>query len=227
MLGTIVNTLTIVVGSLLGVLLRKGLPERLRNVVMQGLGLCVILIGLRGAIKTENEMIVILSVVLGGVLGALIGIEKGLDAFGARVQARFQKMGGGSDIGKGFVTATLIFCVGSMAIVGSMDAGLRGDYATLLAKSVLDGVTSLILASTLGIGVILSAVAVFVYQGAITLLSQLIAPLFTDRVILEMSAVGGLLSMGIGINMLHEKHLPVGDLLPAIFLPPLFLLVMC
>ena len=226
MLGTIVNTLTIVVGSLLGVLLRKGLPERLRNVVMQGLGLCVILIGLRGAIKTENEMIVILSVVLGGVLGALIGIEKGLDAFGARVQARFQKMGGGSDIGKGFVTATLIFCVGSMAIVGSMDAGLRGDYATLLAKSVLDGVTSLILASTLGIGVILSAVAVFVYQGAITLLSQLIAPLFTDRVILEMSAVGGLLSMGIGINMLHEKHLPVGDLLPAIFLPPLFLLVM-
>ena len=227
MLGTIVNTLTIVVGSLLGVLLRKGLPERLRNVVMQGLGLCVILIGLRGAIKTENEMIVILSVVLGGVLGALIGIEKGLDAFGARVQARFQKMGGGSDIGKGFVTATLIFCVGSMAIVGSMDAGLRGDYATLLAKSVLDGVTSLILASTLGIGVILSAVAVFVYQGAITLLSQLIAPLFTDRVILEMSAVGGLLIMGIGINMLREKHLPVGDLLPAIFLPPLFLLVMC
>lgn len=226
MLGTIVNTLTIVVGSLLGVLLRKGLPERLRNVVMQGLGLCVILIGLRGAIKTENEMIVILSVVLGGVLGALIGIEKGLDAFGARVQARFQKMGGGSDIGKGFVTATLIFCVGSMAIVGSMDAGLRGDYATLLAKSVLDGVTSLILASTLGIGVILSAVAVFVYQGAITLLSQLIAPLFTDRVILEMSAVGGLLIMGIGINMLREKHLPVGDLLPAIFLPPLFLLVM-
>ena len=226
MLGTIVNTLTIVVGSLLGVLLRKGLPERLRNVVMQGLGLCVILIGLRVAIKTENEMIVILSVVLGGVLGALIGIEKGLDAFGARVQARFQKMGGGSDIGKGFVTATLIFCVGSMAIVGSMDAGLRGDYATLLAKSVLDGVTSLILASTLGIGVILSAVAVFVYQGAITLLSQLIAPLFTDRVILEMSAVGGLLIMGIGINMLREKHLPVGDLLPAIFLPPLFLLVM-
>ena len=226
MLGTIVNTLTIVVGSLLGVLLRKGLPERLRNVVMQGLGLCVILIGLRGAIKTENEMIVILSVVLGGVLGALIGIEKRLDAFGARIQARFQKMGGGSDIGKGFVTATLIFCVGSMAIVGSMDAGLRGNYATLLAKSVLDGVTSLILASTLGIGVILSAVAVFVYQGAITLLSRLIAPLFTDRVILEMSAVGGLLIMGIGINMLREKHLPVGDLLPAIFLPPLFLLVM-
>lgn len=224
MLGTLINTLTILSGSLLGLALRRGLPEKLRGVLTQGLGLCVLLIGARGAFKTENEMIVILSIVLGGALGALIGIEKRLDAFGALVRRRFSKQAGGADIGKGFVTATLMFCVGSMAIVGSMDAGLKGDYATLLAKSVLDGVTSMILASTLGPGVMLSAAAVLIYQGAITLLSQTVAPLLNDRVIAEMSAVGGLLIIGIGLNMLRDKHIPVGDMLPAIFLPPVFLL---
>ena len=223
MLGTIVNALAVVVGSLLGSTLKKGLPERLKNTVMQGLGLCVILIGAQGALKTQNVMIVILSVVAGGVLGSLIGIEKGLDTFGKSLQKKMSRADG-TDIGKGFVTATLIFCVGSMAIVGSLSSGLRGDHTTLFAKSILDGVTSVILSGTLGIGVMLSAVPVLLYQGGITLLSTVLAPLMTDRVILEMSATGGLLIIGIGLNMIRDKHIFVGDLLPAVLFPPLFLL---
>lgn len=225
MLGTIVNAAAIIVGAILGTLFHNGLPERFKTVLMQGLGLCVVLIGAQGAIKTENVMIVILSVVLGGALGALIGIEDGLDRFGKKVQSKLSTGASDTDIGKGFVAATLIFCVGSMAIVGSMDAGLRADYSTLFAKSMLDGVTSMVLASTMGIGVALSALSVLVYQGAITLLSGLVAPLLTDRIVTEMSAVGGLLIIGIGLNMFREKHLRVGDLLPAIFLPPLVMLV--
>lgn len=223
MLGTVVNALAIVAGSLLGSVLKKGLPERMKNTVMQGLGLCVILIGAQGALKTENVMIVILSVVAGGVLGSLIGVEKGLDVLGKSLQRKMSGAGN-TDVGKGFVTATLIFCVGSMAIVGSLSSGLRGDHATLFAKSILDGVTSVILSGTLGIGVMLSAVPVLLYQGGITLLSTVLAPLLTDRVILEMSATGGLLIIGIGLNMIRDKHISVGDLLPAVLFPPLFLL---
>ena len=225
MLGTIVNAAAIMLGGLIGCFLRKGLPERIRNVLTTGMGLCVVLIGIRGAIKTESEMLVILSIVLGGLLGAAIQIEKGLDRLGEKLQNRFAK-GENDSFGKGFVTATLVFCVGAMAIVGSMDSGLRGDHATLLAKSVLDGVSSVIFASMLGPGVMLSAVSVFLYQGAITVLATVVSPLLTERVINEMGAVGGLLVIGIGLNMIRKEHIPVGDLLPAIFLPLLLTRIM-
>lgn len=225
MVGTLVNAAAIIAGALLGVLLRRGLSEKIKDALMSGMGLCVVLIGFRGALQTGSEMLVIFSVVLGGVLGAALGIEDRLDRFGKRLQARLSA-DPESSVGKGFVTASLIFCVGAMAIVGSMDSGLRGDHATLFAKSVLDGVMSVVLASTLGIGVMLSAAAVLAYQGSIALLAQVISPLLTERVITEMSAVGGLLIVGIGLNMLRKRHIPVGDLLPAVFMPLLLTLVM-
>lgn len=225
MIGTLINVAAVLLGGTIGLLLRKGLPEKLRNTLMSGIGLCVLLIGIQGALGTSNVMLVILSVVLGGVIGVLLKIEERLDHLGNRLQEKLSK-GEGDSFGKGFVTASLMFCVGAMAIVGSMDSGIRGDHSTLVAKSILDGVSSIILASTMGPGVLLSAVSVLVYQGSIALLAQVVAPLLTDRVIAEMSAVGGLLIMGIGFNMIRKEHIPVGDLLPAIFMPLLLTLIM-
>lgn len=218
MIGTLINVATILAGVGLGLLLRKGIPERMRDTVMQGLGLCVMLIGVSGAIGTADTMCVIVSIVIGGLLGSAINIEHQLDRLGQAAEKRFAK-GDNSSFAKTFVTASLVYCVGAMAIVGSMDSGLRGDHTTLIAKSALDGVSAIFFTSALGPGVALSALAVLVYQGAIALLATWIAPLLTNPIINEMSAVGGLLIIGIGLNMLYDKHISVGNLLPAIFVP--------
>ena len=186
----------------------------------------MILIGMQGALGTQNVLLVILSVVLGSIIGVALKIEERLDKLGLSLQKKFAAKDGNDNFAKGFVTATLIYCVGAMAIVGSIDSGLRGNHDTLFAKSLLDGVMSIALASTMGVGVMLSAVAVLIYQGGIALLAQLVAPLLTEAMITEMSAVGGVLIMGIGFNMFRKEHIPVGDMLPAIFLPLLLILVM-
>lgn len=223
MIGTLINVAAILLGTLLGVLLRRGIPARLRDTVMQGLGLCVILIGISGAVQTADTMCVIVSMVAGGLIGGAINIERQLDRLGKAAEHRFAKDGEGGGFANAFVTASLVYCVGAMAIVGAMDSGLRGDHATLIAKSALDGVSAIFFASTLGPGVALSALAVLVYQGAIALLATWLAPLLTDPIINEMSAVGGLLIVAIGLNMLYDKHLSVGNLLPAIFVPMAYL----
>lgn len=217
MLGTVVNVCAILLGCALGLLLRKGLPQRLRDTVMQGLGLCVILIGLSGAIGTSDTMCVIISVVLGGLLGAAVNVEKRLENLGNLAQQKLAR--GGDGFARGFVTASLVYCVGAMAIMGALDSGLKSDHATLIAKSALDGISAIIFASTLGPGVALSALTVLIYQGSITLMAGWLKPLLTDVIITEMSAVGGLLIVGIGLNMLFDKHIAVGNLLPAIFVP--------
>lgn len=223
MIGTLINVVAVLAGTALGLLLRKGIPERMRETVMQGLALCVVLIGVSGAIKTGDTMCVIVSMVVGGLLGSAVNIEKRLDQLGALAERKLvRSQGEGSTFAKGFVTASLVYCVGAMAIVGAMDSGLRGDHATLIAKSALDGVSAIFFASTMGAGVGLSALAVLVYQGAIALLATWIAPLLTDPIINEMSAVGSLLIIGIGLNMLYDKHIAVGNLLPAIFVPMLY-----
>ncbi len=219
MIGTLINFAAIIAGTALGLLLRKGIPERMRETVMQGLGLCVLLIGVSGAIKTGDTMCVIVSMVVGGLLGSAINIEHRLDQLGAFAERKLLNGRSDSTFAKGFVTASLVYCVGAMAIVGAMDSGLRGNHATLIAKSSLDGVSAIFFASTMGAGVGLSAVAVLVYQGAIALLATWIAPILTDPIINEMSAVGSLLIIGIGLNMLYDKHIAVGNLLPAIFIP--------
>ncbi|MGN1369801.1 MAG: DUF554 domain-containing protein [Aristaeellaceae bacterium] len=219
MIGTFINAGAILLGTLIGLLLRKGIPQRLQDTISQGQGLCVILIGLSSAIKTADITCVIICMVVGCLLGAWIDIEQKLNALGKSIERRVSPDGAEGSIAKGFVTASLVFCVGAMAIVGSMDSGLRGDHSTLIAKSILDGVFAIIFTSSLGIGVGLSALAVLVYQGAIALLAIWIEPLLTTPIITEMSAVGGLLIMGIGLNMIYDKHIPVGNMLPAIFMP--------
>ena len=219
MIGTLINAVVIILGTAIGLLLRKGIPERLRETVVFGQGLCVILIGMSSALKTTDVTGVIICMVIGSLLGAAVNIEGRLDSLGKAIEKRLSPDGATGSIAKGFVTASLVFCVGAMAIVGAMDSGLRGDHSTLIAKSILDGVFAIFLTSSLGVGVGLSAVAVLVYQGAIALLAGWIEPLLTEAIITEMSAVGGLLITGIGLNMVYDKHIPVGNMLPAIFLP--------
>ena len=220
MIGTLINCLAIILGSAVGLLLRRGMKESISKTVMQGVGLSVILIGVTGAIETGNTLLVILSMVIGGVVGSLIDIDGKMNRLGAWAQKKLTR---GDDenntFAKGFVTASLVYCVGAMAVVGALDSGIRGDHTTLIAKAALDGITAIVFASSLGIGVMLSAVPVLVYQGAIAMLGTAIAPLLSEVVVTEMSAVGGLLIMAIGVNMLLEKDIKVANLLPAILIP--------
>lgn len=223
MIGTLINCAAIIAGSLLGLLLRKGMKESMSKTVMQGIGLSVILIGISGAITTGNTLLVILSMVIGGVIGSLLDIDAKMNRLGAWAQKKLTR---GDDenntFAKGFVTASLVYCVGAMAVVGALDSGIRGDHSTLIAKAMLDGVSAIVFASSLGIGVMLSAVPILIYQGGIALLGNAIAPMLSDAVITEMSAVGGLLIMAIGINMLLDKDIKVANLLPAILIPFLY-----
>lgn len=223
MFGTIVNSIAIIVGGLLGIILKKGIKEDYKTTIMNGIGLSVITIGIGGGIGSENIILVIASIVLGAIIGEAIGIEKKLDNIGNKLQSRFGK--GDSNFSKGFVTASLIYCVGAMAIVGSLEAGIQGSHETLFAKSILDGITSIIFASTLGIGVVFASIPVFIYQGAITLLANGVKDFLTPQVVNEVSAVGGILIMAIGINVLGINKIKVGNLLPAIFIPIIYYII--
>ena len=226
MIGTLVNVAAVIVGSLIGLLLRKGFPEKMKSTVTTGMGLCTMIIGIQSAFETKNVLIMILSVVIGSIIGVALKIEYRLDKLGQSLQNRFSGKDDSGSFAKGFVTATLIYCVGAMAIMGSIESGLRNEHGTLFAKSILDGVLSISLASTMGIGVMFSAVPVFIYQGGIALLAQTVEPLLTEAVVAEMSAAGGVLILGVGLNLFRKEHIPVGDMLPAIFLPLILTLFM-
>ncbi len=220
MLGVFINVATVLAGGSLGLLLRGGIPQRVRDTVMQALGLSVLLVGALGAIKTADVMAVIICMVIGALLGEWINIEKRLEGLGVRAERLLSRgRGQGGSFVQGFMTASLVFCVGAMSVVGSLESGLSGNHATLTAKALMDGVASVFFAASLGPGVLLSAAAILVYQGAITLGAGLIAPLLTDPIVLEMSAVGGVIIVGIGINMLELGKIRVGNLLPAVFIP--------
>lgn len=220
MLGTVVNVLAIVAGSLLGIVLGKGLPENIRATVMQAIGLGVLLIGGQMALATQNITIVIISLVVGGILGELIRLQQGLDNLGLYLEAKFSKEENNT-FAKAFVTASLVFCVGAMAIMGALESGLTGQHQTLYAKAILDGVSAIMFSSTLGIGVAFAALPVFIYQGLITLLASWIQVFMTEAVIAEMKATGGLLIFGIGLNLLKVADIKVGNLLPAILVAAL------
>lgn len=215
MKGTIVNCLAIAVGSGLGLVLKSKISPRYQDTIMQGLGLSVLLIGLTMAIETQNVLVVAGSMIIGAVIGELLDIDGRLNRIGDRLSARLQSSGG--SLGKGFVTATLVYCIGAMAIVGSLQDGLTGDASTLYAKAMLDGTGAVIFTATLGIGVILSVIPVLLYQGSITLLAAWVAPLLTDAIICEVTAVGGLLILGIGLNLLKICQIKIANLLPAVF----------
>ncbi|WAM36154.1 DUF554 domain-containing protein [Caldicellulosiruptor acetigenus] len=238
-LGTIVNAAAVIVGSILGLVLKFGIPERFKSTIMQAISLSVIFIGtsgvLQGIFKVLNSgkidrqyiMLMIFSLVIGGLVGEILRIEDFLDRLGERIKKAISKVikSENSTFTEGFVTASLVFCVGAMAIVGSLEDGLNRNFSILFAKSILDGVTSVIFSATLGIGVMFSSVAVLLYQGSITLLAGLLKPLLTDTVVLQMSMVGSVLIFAIGLNMLGVSKIKVGNLLPAIFVPALWYVV--
>ena len=223
MLGTIVNCLAIIAGGLVGLLFKNGIPDRYNQTVMQAVGLAVLLVGLKTAIVSDDLLVIIISLAIGALVGEWIGIEGRLEQLGKFLEKKCSK--GSNGFAQGFVTASLIYCVGSMAIVGSLESGLSGNHATLFAKSCLDGIVSIILSSSLGMGVLFSAVPVLLYQGSITLLATVLKPLLVPAVIAQMSGVGGLLILGIGMNMLREKKIKVGNMLPAIFIPLIWFVI--
>lgn len=222
MYGVLVNVLAIIIGGSIGLLLKKGLNERIKTVVIQAVGLAVIVIGISSAILTESILLLVLSLVIGGIIGALLKIDHNLEKFGKNIENRFADKEGG--FAKGFVLATLIYCVGAMAIVGSIEAGVDGNNTTLYIKSILDGVTAIVFTASLGYGVIFSSIPVLIYQGTIVILGIRLEPFMTEEMINEMSAVGGVLIFAIGLSLLEIKKINLGDLLPSIFIPIIYLL---
>lgn len=221
LLGSLVNAAAIVLGGAIGLLLKKGLPERIADALMKGNGLVVLYIGLSGALKGQNVLVAVLAIAIGGALGACIDIDRGVTVLGDKAQRLFVRGEDGtkSTFAEGFVSATLLFCVGAMAVVGALQSGLSHDHGTLYAKALIDGITAMIFAASLGAGVLLSAVPILLYQGTIALLAGLIAPLLTDTIIAEMTCAGSLIIVGISLNMLGVCKIKVANYLPAIFLP--------
>lgn len=219
MLGTIVNALAIIVGGFTGSLFRNKISSAYNETIMKALGLSVILIGLKGALEINNILLLIISLTIGTLIGEMMKIEKGIENIGLWLELRFSNQKG---LSKGFVTASLVYCVGAMAIMGALESGLNNNNDILYAKSLLDGISAIIFSSSLGIGVCFSAISVFLYQGFITLTASFMKPYLIPSVVNEMSAIGGLLIVAIGVNMLEIKRIKVGNMLPAIFIPLLY-----
>ena len=229
-LGTIVNVAAILLGGLAGMLGGKLIPERYQKTLLSAMGVSVLFVGLSGTLSqmlyaeggvlhTQGTMMLILSLAVGAILGELLDLDGRIHALGDWVERRFAKKQSKTSISEGFVNASLLFCVGAMAIMGALDSGLTGDHATLYAKSTLDGITSIVYGSTMGAGVALSGVAVFLYQGLITLCASFIAPFLSEVVIAEMKCVGSLLIIGLSFNMLGMTKIKVMNYVPAVFFP--------
>ena len=215
--GSIVNAIAIISGTLLGVAVK--FPERVSQTIMNALGLAVVIIGISMGLKSENILIPIAALVIGGIIGEIANIEGWITRLGQALQSyvkgRKDKVGG-PDLTQGFLTATLVFCVGAMAVVGGLNSGLQGDHQVLYAKSMLDGICAIFFAASLGIGVGFSEIPVFLYQGGIALLATIIAPILSEPVIMELTATGSMLILGIGLNILGLTKIAVGNMLPAI-----------
>lgn len=220
MLGVIVNVITVLIGSCIGLLFKKGIPERVSTAAMIGLGACTLYIGISGSLCGENVLIAIASVVLGVISGTLLNIDGAINKLANKVETKFKKDGQNVSISEGLVTATLLFCVGSMTVTGSIQAGLTGDNSVLITKATLDLVSSMMLASSLGIGVTLASVSVLVIQGGLVLLAGFISPFMSAGAINEMTCVGSILIIMIGTNLMGITKIKVADFLPAIIVAP-------
>lgn len=236
-IGTIINVIFVILGTTLGLLLKKGIPERLKETVIKAIGLSTCFIGISGVVskmiyvndnsfETKNTMLLVVSLVIGGLAGELINIEKHLESFGEFCKKKIKIKGNNDSFVEAFVTASLLFCVGAMAIVGSLEDGLTGDYSTLFAKSVMDGIMSVMFAATMGVGVYLSALPVLVYQGSITLLAGVLKPFLSNVLIDQVSLVGSVLIFAIGINFLTNSKIRIGNLLPAVLVPIFYQIIL-
>lgn len=221
MLGVIINVITVIVGSCIGLLFKKGIPQRVSQAAMIGLGACTLYIGIRGSLCGENVLILIASVVLGTIIGCLLNIDGAINALAKKVENKFKKEDKQISIAEGLVSATLLFCVGSMTVTGSLQAGMTGDNSILIAKATLDLVSSVMLAASLGAGVLLSSVAILVIQGSLVLLAGVISPFMNSGAINEMTCAGSLLIVMIGTNLMGITKIKVADYLPAILLAPI------
>ena len=212
--GTFVNIAAVIFGCLIGRYLGHFIPERMRRTIMMGLGLAVLLIGIQLALQSRNPLIVIGAMLIGGIIGEALSIEARLENMGHKLQQRFKDSG---NVAEAFVTASLLYCIGAMAIMGSIQDGLGQEPSILYAKSALDGIASIALTTTLGIGVVFSVIPLLIYQGGMTLAAGWVQGLLTEPVVAEMNATGGLLILAIGLDVLGIRKLPIGNLLPAIF----------
>ena len=217
MIGVFANTATIIIGSIIGLLIKKGLSERIANAMTTATALAVVYIGIDGMLNGENTLILVLSMVIGGVIGTLLNLDGHLESLGNKIENKFSN--GNGKIADGFVSATLLFCVGAMTIVGSLQSGLSGNHEMLFTKSILDLISSIVLASTLGWGVMLAAVSVFAIQGSIVLLAQAVEPFLSTAVIAEMTCAGSVLILALALNMLGITKIKLMNFVPAIFIP--------
>ncbi|MDX8363550.1 DUF554 domain-containing protein [Cytobacillus sp. IB215665] len=228
LLGTVINCVSIVVGTLFGMFMQR-IPERVKTTVLQGIGLSVFILGIQMGLKSEQFILVILSLALGGILGELWGLDDKLNLLGKWLENKIGTKDEGA-VAKGFVTATLIFVIGAMAILGALDSGLRNDHNILFTKSILDGFTSFVLATTLGVGVIFSAIPVFIYQGSLamfaTQIDKWIPPKLMELLIVEITATGGIMIIAIGLNMLGITKIRVANMLPSLLFVSLFVTVL-
>jgi uncharacterized membrane protein YqgA involved in biofilm formation len=214
MQGTLINVAAVIIGSCIGVVIHSRLPQRVIEITFQGMGLFTIVLGITMAVKTSNFLIMIVSIVTGSVIGELLNIEKAVTTFSEKIKSKAKLKN--DTFSEGFITASLLYCTGSMAILGAIEEGLGGEPRLLLAKSVLDGVASIALASSLGVGVLFSAVPLLAYQGGITVFAGSLQHVFTESIIVELTAVGGILLVGLGITLLEIKQIRVMNMLPSL-----------
>ncbi len=222
MTGVVVNVATVLIGSFIGLVFKKGISKKFTDAVMTGIGLCTILIGVQGMLKGENVLVAIVSMVLGAIVGTAVDIDKRLNRAGEFLSKKLKK--GASDkvsLAEGFVTASLLFCVGAMTIVGSLNSGLEGDHSMIYTKSLLDFFSSMMLSASLGIGVPFAAIFVFIFQGGIVLLAGVLEPLLSDVAIAEITCVGSLMILALGLNLTGLGKFKVANYLPALFFAPL------
>lgn len=235
-LGTVINVAAVILGSGAGLLIKGGIKEKTQQTLMQACGLATLFIGISGAlaqilvvdpegIHTQGTLLLICSLVVGGAIGQWLDIERRLDSLGGRIKGLIKARNDNRFV-DGFVTSSLVICVGAMAVVGSIQDGLTGDYSMLVSKAILDCIITFVFASTMGAGVLFSAAPLGIYQGAVTMLAVFIAPYLTDTMISSLSLVGSVLIFGVGINLLWEKKLRVGNLLPALAVPIVYDLIL-
>ena len=219
MIGVLANVATVIIGSIIGLLIKKGLPERLSKAMTTATALAVLYIGIDGMISGKNTLVLVLSMVTGGVIGTLLNLDARIESLGNSIEKKFTKKDSNVPVAQGFISATLLFCVGAMTIVGALQSGLSGNHEMQFTKAILDLISSIVLASTLGWGVMLAAGSVFILQGTIVLLVQAAAPFLSDYVIAEMTCAGSVLIFALALNMLGITKIKLMNFVPAIFIP--------
>lgn len=222
MLGNIVNTVAIIGGSILGIFFKKGLPLKIKDIIMSSMGLFLLTLAIKDAIKFNNAIFTLTCLLLGAVIGEFLMIDDNLKRLGTYFEEKFSNNDNNNDIVKGFTTTSIMFCVGAMAIVGSIKSGLTNDNEILLIKALLDGIFSLIFASKYGIGVLFSSIVVFFYQGSLYFLAFFIKNSLSENIITEISTLGGIIMIGLAFNLLFDKNIKIGNMVPALFIPIIY-----